>query len=185
MRDPVVEVGELSVMRRELNNATIQELRGESGKYVDRLRKVAEVPTSTSGLLGGTNISRPSILRYGKFNRLEVETMPISFSMNVREIPTAEGYLVVFPMHTIGISLEGTPIIDPSSGQDSVTVVHVPTRDGGWTETQNPAGMKVDLAFTVGQENTVTVNGMNTVTATEYALFDSIVCEFERRAYRS
>ena len=182
MKNPIEQVGELSAMKRELLPGVLQELRGESGSYADRLRKVADTTYLRNTALNGTTISRPTVLRHVRNNRLQQEVMPAGFGMFVREIPTPQGYLVMFPLHTVALSMNGTPIIDPSILGESYTIVHIPKNSSQRTNTMNPAEMRADLAFTVDKDNLVTVNGMNPVTAIEYALFDEIVCEFERRA---
>ena len=182
MKNPIEQVGELSAMKRELLPGVLQELRGESGGYADRLRKVADMTYLRNTALNGTTISRPTVLRHIRNNRLQQEDMPVGFRMDVREIPTPQGYLVMFPLHTVALSMNGTPIIDPSILGESYTIVHIPKNPLRAPRTTNPAEMRADLAFTVDKDNLVTVNGMNPVTATEYELFDEIVCEFERRA---
>ena len=180
MSKPTIEVGVLSVMNRELSEATKDALKGVSGGYVDRLNKVAQDTYLRGDWVSGTTISRPSIVMYGEKHRLRTEIMPPGFTMYVREIETPEGYLVMFPMHTIGMTKEGTPVINPSEDK-GYTIAHLPAVELG-SDLYNPAEMKADLIFTVDRDNLVTVNGMNPVTATEFTLFDDIVCEFERRA---
>ncbi len=174
----LAQVEELTIMRRILTQETLEALKSDSTKYTDRLKKINERKFQNV-LVRGTNISRPSILTYASRSRLRVETLPAGFSMNVHNIRTKQGDLVIFPMQTIGISSEGTPIIGRPLDKKSYSIVHIPFEPN--YEIHNPAGMKVDLAFSVDQDNLVTVNGMNPVNADEYALFDAIVCEFERQ----
>lgn len=181
-RDPMNEMNELSRMNRQLKPELSEELRGKSGKYSERLAIVAERTFRRSDLLKGTTISRPSLLVHGKRDRLQSKVMPIGFSMYTREIRTENGHLVMYPLHVTGLSFDGTPIIDPSV-EGSYSIVHsLNDSDGKFINTSNPLDQKADLSFTVDEDNLVTVNGMNPVTAEEYALFDSIVCEFESRA---
>lgn len=177
----IEKINQLSEMRRTLARNVTEDLRGDSGRYLDRLTAVAERSFMRGHLVGGTTISRPSILTHGKRGRLTTETMAPGFSMYVRDIPTEHGFLVIFPMRTVDISEEGTPVIELPGDEKFYTVAHVPKNPNGGTEKFNPAGMTVDLAFTVDCDNYITVNGLNAVTAEEHTLFDEIVCEFESR----
>ena len=173
------KVGELSAMNRDLSSSCLGELRGSAGGYSKRLDLVAEKTFRRGDLMRGTTVSRPSVLKYGARGRLIKQATPIGFRMYVRNIPTTQGNLVIFGMHTIGATYEGTPIIDTEQ-EGSYTVAHIP--DNGTFDLYNPADMKTDLLFTVDSFDLVTVNGQNPVTAQEYQLFDEIVQEFERRA---
>lgn len=177
MSEVNTEVGVLSKMNRELSNSTLEELKGTSGKYAERLKRVADATFMRGDLLGGTTIGGPSVLAYGRKNRLR--EVNVKRAMYVRDMKTPEGTLTMFPLHIVGVTNEGVPIIDTDT-EGSYAVVHIP--NGSQSDRHNPAGMVIDLAFTVDEDNLVTVNGQNTVTADEYELFDSIVREFERRA---
>lgn len=177
MSEVVNEIGTLSRMKRELSNSSIEELKGTNTKYAERLKRVADATFMRSNLLDGTTIGGPSVLTYGRLGRLKEATAP--GAMYVRRMETPEGTLIMFPMHILGISGDGVPIIDPLT-EASYSVVHVPGE--GKSYECSPLRMVVDLTFTVDEFNLVTVNGQNTVTPEEYELFDSIVCEFERRA---
>lgn len=181
MTEALNKVAELSRMRRELNNQTLEALKDPNKKYAERLKAVAS-KTFMNGLhVGGTTIGGPSVLAYGRKGRLvekSVSSVRKNFGMYVRDIPTPEGRLTMFPLHTLAISGEGTPIIDPTI-EGSYTVVHTPT--GVKSDRHNPFGMKADLAFTVDQDNLITVNG-NTANVQEIELFDAIVNEYERLA---
>ncbi len=175
------EIAELSRMRRELNAQTLEALKGPTGKYADRLKAVADKTFLNARHVGGTAISGPSVVSYGHKGRLvetPVNSVRKNFAMFVRAIPTPEGTLTMFPLHTIGVTREGTPIIDPAI-EGSYTVVHIPAYVE--SDSHNPSGMNVDLAFNVDQDNLITVNG-NTATAREIQLFDAIVNEYERLA---
>jgi hypothetical protein len=179
MSDLSFEIGQLSQMNLELNKDTLNSLRGNTGKYAQRLGKVATKTFMHSHLLGGTTIGGPSVLTYGRKNRLQEKVLK-GTGMYVRNMPTSAGDLIMFPLHTIGLSSEGTPIIDPEILERSYTVLHAPK--GSSTSRSNPAQMRADLAFTVDEDNLVTVNGQNTATIQELVLFDRIVTEFEQRA---
>jgi hypothetical protein len=184
MRQPLVEVGELSLMKSSSTVSDIESLRGNSGKYVNRLSSVADATRLRGDLLGGTTISRPAVIAQGHRNRLQREVMPIGFAMYVREIETPVGRLVMFPMHTVGVTNEGRMIIDPALNKESYSIAHVVHESNDWSHGYfSPADSVVDLVFTVDSDNLVTTNGMNPVTADEYRLFDEIVCEFEQRAF--
>lgn len=171
------EVGELSKMKRELSADSLEYLKGDPGKYVDRLTAVADATFGKSRLLSGTLNGSPSVLTHGRRGRLREVRVPRG--MYFREMKTPEGTLSMFPLHIIGLTNEGVPIIDPDV-EGSYAVVHIPA--GSDSQSYEPANMSVDMAFTVDQDNLVTVDGQNTVTAEEYALFDAVVNEFERRA---
>ena len=98
----------------------------------------------------------------------------------MRNIPTPEGNLVTFPRKTVGITREGQPIVDPEA-ENCYSIVHVPNVNGHSGELYKLEKMTIDMAFTVDQDNLVTVDGLNLASAAEYALFDSIVGEFESR----
>lgn len=181
MTEALNKVAELSQMRRELNNQTLEALKGSTIKYADRLTAVADKTFMNGLYVGGTTIGGPSVLAYGHRGRLVEKSLSAvrkNFAMYVRDIPTPEGRLTMFPLHTLAISGEGTPIIDPAI-EGSYTIVHTPK--GVESDWHNPFGMKVDLAFTVDRDNLITVNG-NTATVQEIELFDAIVNEYERLA---
>jgi hypothetical protein len=179
MSDISFEIGQLSQMNMELNKETLDTLRGNKGKYAQRLGEVATRTFRRSNLLSGTTTGGPSVLAYGMKNRLQVTQVADRFSMYVREMPTPHGRLVMFPLHTIGLTVEGTPIIDPKV-EGSYSVLHTPKTNSH--HPYNPADMKADMAFTVDADNLVTVNGQNTATIQELVLFDRIVTELESRA---
>jgi hypothetical protein len=179
MSETLNTVAELSRMKRALNASTLEALRGPSEKYAERLKTVADKTFMNGRHVGGTTIGRPSVLSYSRRGRLIETCTEAGFGMYVRNIPTPEGVLTMFPLHTLGISAEGVPIIDPTI-EGSYSVVHIP--HGVESDLHNPAGMRVDLAFTVDRDNLVTTNGQNTASVQEYELFDAIVTEFERRA---
>lgn len=181
MAEALNEIAELSRMKRELNLQTLEALKGPTGKYAERLEAVADKTFMNGKYVGGTTIGGPSVLAYGRKGRLvetPVRSVRKNFGMYVRNIPTPEGKLTMFPLHTLGVSGEGTPIIDPAI-EGSYTVVHIPASVE--SDSHNPLGMKVDLAFNVDQDNLITVNG-NTATVQEIELFDAVVNEYERLA---
>ena len=178
MSEVNITIGTLSTMRKDLSERALESLKGQSTKYAKRLGDVAIKTTNRSDLLDGTTINRPSILAYTGRRRIVRKIMP-DFVMNIRSMPTPEGILTSFPLHILGITREGTPIIDPAI-RDSYSVVHIPSESD--SDRYNPVGMLTDLAFTVDTDNLVTVNGQNTVTIQEYNLFDKIVTEFESRS---
>lgn len=179
MAEALNEIAELSRMKWELNNQTLEALKGPTGKYADRLEVVADKTFGRGQHVRGTTILRPSMLTHGRKGRLAEVTMPKGFGMYTRNISTPEGKLIMFPLHTVGLAREGAPIIDPDI-EGSYTVVHSPTYLE--SDLHNPIGMRVDLAFTVDKDNLVTVNGTQTATIQEAELFDAIVNEFERLA---
>ncbi len=175
------EIAQLSRMKRELNALTLEALKGPTGKYADRLKAVADKTFMNGRHVSGTTIGGPSVLAYGQKGRLvetSVNSVRKNFAMYVRDIPTPEGTLTMFPLHTLGVTREGTPIIDPTI-EGSYSVVHIPANVE--SDRHNPSGMNVDLAFNVDQDNLITVNG-NTATVQEIELFDAIVNEYERLA---
>jgi hypothetical protein len=185
MGNPIEKVGELSVMNRDLSTQTKESLRGTGGSYVSRLESLLQVTSGKPWILSGTSVGRPTVLTHNRRSRLQEEIMPAGFQMPIRELETPEGLLVVFPMSTMGITSEGTPIIDIAPNNTGYTVAHLPSDKNKIEERHNPVTMHADLLFTVDQDNLVTKNGKDVVNGEEYALFDSIVCEFERQAFQA
>lgn len=183
MADLAETVSELSQMRRNLQPDILTGLRDQRATYVDRLKRVAQETFARHDLLPGTTISNPSMLQYGRRGRLQTVYPKDRFSMYVRNFEVPGGSVVAFPLKTVGVSIDGIPIIDPELDKSSYTVAHLPDVDGNNIHEYCPSKMRTDLVFTVDAEDYVTVDGMNRVTAAEYVLFDSIVTEFEHFAF--
>lgn len=172
------QVGELSRMKRELNGETLASLEGNRGKYAERLQAVADATFRNGRHVGGTTIGGPSALVRNKRGRIRQEVLR-GTAMYVREMPTPEGVISMFPLHTEGMTQDGRPIIDPSI-EGSYTVLHRP--EGRLRVAHSPHEMIADLIFTVDADNLVTIAGQTVATAQERELFDAIVVEFERLA---
>ncbi len=177
MSNAVERVGELSRMKRELNGETLASLEGNRGKYAERLQAVADKTFMNGKYVGGTTIGGPSALVRGRRGRTTEETLKLA--MYVREMPTPEGVISMFPLHTEGMTQDGRPIIDPAI-EGSYTVLHRP--EGRSRVAHSPHAMIADLIFTVDSDNLVTIAGQTVATAEERELFDAIVVEFERLA---
>jgi len=182
MTDTLELVGELSQMRRTLSQETQESLRGESGNFVRRLGRVTW-GNGESGSVGGTNISRPSLMiPQSGSRRPGLEVMPPGYSFSVFNIRMPQGNLVALPLRIIGLTDEGTPIIDPED-TESFSIIHVPNGPELITEIHNPGGIVgVDLAFSVDKYDRVDVCGKTTMNSAEYGLFCDIVQEFEARS---
>ncbi len=174
MENPVLKVAELSLLNTDLDEVTKKELKGPNGEYVERLGKIRRGP-----LLGGTNISSPSAVVLDHRHRTHIEVMS-GFHMDVPVVETPEGTLLIFPLRTIGLTGDFRPIIDKPGKPGCYTVAHAPfSLNPSRGDIYSPANLKVDLLFSVDSDDLVTLNGIDTPTAEEYELFDSIVKEFE------
>jgi hypothetical protein len=181
MRDLQNDIDELSAMSRELNPETLKELRGESGGYVERLTRVAERTFARGDLLGGTTVQNPSFLVENKKRRYEKVFPDKIFAMYVRNIELRNGYFVAFPLRTIGVSINNVPVVEPPLNKDNYTVAYLP-KSQNQHEIYIPSDMSVEFMFNVDSSDSVTINGLNPVTPAEFAIFDSVVCEFEHRS---
>lgn len=178
MGNIIERVGELSTMNKDLSAQTLEEFRGQVDKFADRLKKVQEVPIWQRPALRGTHITNPRVLAYNNRGRLEELVLRDPNGMSVSHLLTAEGNLVLMPLHVIGATSDGRPVVDPGV-KGSFSIAHALFISGN--DFLDAARMRTDLIFTADADNLVTVNGQNPVTAEEYALFDQIVQEFEHR----
>ena len=179
MAEVLDTVSQLSWMRRNLGSVTLEALRNDKGGYVERLKDVADRSFMYGQRLGGTTTASPSVLAFGPRSRVREQVLK-GHAMFHREMPTSEGRLVMFPLKVVALSQDSIPIIDPNALNDSYSIVHAPNDSRGFSR-YSPAQTRIDMAFSVDNDNLVTVNGASRATVQEHILFDQLVNEFESR----